>query len=656
MPIVLPSSHTRVRGVPIAFALIAATASLAHAAVLVPGGGSSRSDCYAEWNVDAPAAAATSTRSVQCEDGDPACDFDGECGNNGCRFRVGVCLNVNDPAATACIPPGPALPLRRAVERGPRRARVGLDFPAQLNDSACGAFVDVDVPVKRNARKPGKILRMRAVSPRKPRKDNDVLRMFCVRRVGDCPPPTTTTTTTTLPGVVCGDGVQEGLEECDDADTDNTDGCLDTCQRAACGDGFVQAGVEQCDPPCGTGCGAGEICNSACACVAASTCACGAPDPTTLTFTTTTPLVGNCGLVRDSASAPVEELACGGLYFGGGAVGVPLPATVPDLGQSVTKTCCSGTSLSLAATTEADTGSRNTCTGKDCFFGAPLPIPNYATTALSTCVVNVVARNAVGSLQCDTGASELNLPLSSQVFLTADLLNGTTADRPDVPGTQPCPICARACAGGTTPGQPCADDAACAGGTCGAAAQCLGGARHGMACTPGTSALPGSGPGGAEDTPYPTSHDCPLAGTPIGTLPIGFALTTETASRTAVASGSQPRVFCGFCRDTNGTFFFEGDPLGLGGALHPCTSNADCAEPWESCEQNNTGAFAQGAAASIVENGARATDLTDHASAHASTLVSVFCIPPTFNPAIDASADLPGPGAVSLPGTMRLQP
>jgi hypothetical protein len=34
--------------------------------------------------------------------------------------------------------------------------------------------------------------------------------------------------------------------------------------------------------------------------------------------------------------------------------------------------------------------------------------------------------------------------------------------------------------------------------------------------------------------------------------------------------------------------------------------------------------------------------------------VSVFCIPPSFSALIDASADLPGPGAVSLPSTIQL--
>jgi len=41
---------------------------------------------------------------------------------------------------------------------------------------------------------------------------------------------------------------------------------------------------------------------------------------------------------------------------------------------------------------------------------------------------------------------------------------------------------------------------------------------------------------------------------------------------------------------------------------------------------------------------------------HASTLVSIFCIQPTFNATVDAAGDLPGPGAVSLPGTAQLVP
>ncbi len=46
----------------------------------------------------------------------------------------------------------------------------------------------------------------------------------------------------------CGDGsVQAGVEQCDDGNLVATDACTSACEPAACGDSFVQAGVEQCD-------------------------------------------------------------------------------------------------------------------------------------------------------------------------------------------------------------------------------------------------------------------------------------------------------------------------------------------------------------------------------------------------------------------------
>ncbi len=46
---------------------------------------------------------------------------------------------------------------------------------------------------------------------------------------------------------VCGDGLVTAPEVCDDADKDNTDDCLDTCEAASCGDKFLHAGIEACD-------------------------------------------------------------------------------------------------------------------------------------------------------------------------------------------------------------------------------------------------------------------------------------------------------------------------------------------------------------------------------------------------------------------------
>ncbi|HSU38652.1 MAG TPA: hypothetical protein VLJ38_03760, partial [Polyangiaceae bacterium] len=51
---------------------------------------------------------------------------------------------------------------------------------------------------------------------------------------------------------VCGDGHLDGSEACDDGNQDNTDGCLTACVLPRCGDGYVEQGVEQCDPTLGS--------------------------------------------------------------------------------------------------------------------------------------------------------------------------------------------------------------------------------------------------------------------------------------------------------------------------------------------------------------------------------------------------------------------
>jgi cysteine-rich repeat protein len=46
---------------------------------------------------------------------------------------------------------------------------------------------------------------------------------------------------------VCGNGIVEMGEECDDGNAVDTDDCPTTCIAPKCNDGFVQAGVEECD-------------------------------------------------------------------------------------------------------------------------------------------------------------------------------------------------------------------------------------------------------------------------------------------------------------------------------------------------------------------------------------------------------------------------
>jgi hypothetical protein len=296
--------------------------------------------------------------------------------------------------------------------------------------------------------------------------------------------------------------------------------------------------------------------------------------------------------------------------------------------------------LTLGPTDNTDTGSNRNCTdssvvnpeypGKPgCLFGPPLPIPNASSAGTSTCVINRVVTDASGNASCNDGSvALLNLPLSSDLYLTGDLLDGSAPNRPAVAGIQPCPIC--------TPG------GGCASGTC-----CKGGVRHDMDCSPDSSAL---------GEAYPTTHDCPPPGADtgiapfIGSLPIPFALTTGTSTKTSTDLPAQPFVFCGFCGQQFAPIF-QGPPA------IACTSDAQCTtSPFTKCRQRNPGAFAQGPARTIIETGSAADACISDGQPHDSTLVSVFCIPPAFNATVDAAADLPGPGAVALPGQAQFLP
>lgn len=46
---------------------------------------------------------------------------------------------------------------------------------------------------------------------------------------------------------MCGDGVMDAGEERDDGNTDDTDTCPGTCMAASCGDGQILVGIEECD-------------------------------------------------------------------------------------------------------------------------------------------------------------------------------------------------------------------------------------------------------------------------------------------------------------------------------------------------------------------------------------------------------------------------
>jgi hypothetical protein len=414
-------------------------------------------------------------------------------------------------------------------------------------------------------------------------------------------------------------------------------------------------------------------------------CTCGTSIPGTFTFRNTPATSSDCGDLIDASGALVANLQCNGLYIGSGSGTLTLPETNPDSVKALVMdvACCSGDTLVLAPTTSTETGDDETCTSAGCKFGAPLPLPNAMNPATSTCVFNTYQQDVVGQASCSDGHARLDAPLFSRTFLTGDNIlprrcSGGANDGgfcPAVAGSSP------QCDGAPSVADP--DVQPCP--ICNAMTGYCNGGLNGMATwdpmlpnNGQTLCVPDGGVGIALPQ-FPTSHTCTVSTLNlVGDLPVPFLLTTGTQSDTAQPNTSniQQRVFCGYCRDVaapGGTGGFglcsggvnngmvcsvSGDcPSGLCNAT-PCESDAECAgDPAsrESCVQRNEGAFGPGGGGNktITEIGTPAGDITDFAG-HDSTMVSVFCIPPSFNGIIDGAADIGGPGAVSLPGVIDL--
>jgi hypothetical protein len=152
------------------------------------------------------------------------------------------------------------------------------------------------------------------------------------------------------------------------------------------------------------------------------------------------------------------------------------------------------------------------------------------------------------------------------------------------------------------------------------------------------------------------------SGTFIGCLPIAYNLSTGTQSLTAVDPNGigdpgqgHDRTFCGFCFDNNVSFAYENPPQGCthdgAPAAGGCTNGN-----FTQCRQHSDGAFRNNFATTITETGSPAGTSLATGLPYATTLVSVFCIPPSYDGIVDPSGELPGPGAVSLPGLAQLIP
>jgi hypothetical protein len=574
------------------------------------GGGSPKSDCYVVYD---DLQITSGKNKSECTDGDPSCDTDGQCQGT-CSFGITTCLNATN--VPGCTPSN----VSAITVNG-----TTLDLPSvPSSENVCGDRAIVAVPVKQTAKgaKKGKLkVKVTATSLSKPKKDKDAFTLFCLPREGSCPAQPSTTSST-LASVSTTSTSLSSSTSVPVPTTTSTSGTSTTSSTET--STTVTSTTSNTDPTTSTTSttiGGGGCCNGA-----------------GFVSVVTKDASGDCGDLLDQNGMLVRNIDCAGLFTGGGGNSVPLPFTVPDLGTAVSAiTACTGgtQNATLGGTTSAETGSNRNCTSVGCLFGAPLAVPNPGSTPTSVCVLNAASSAVTGSLVCDTGATTVNLPLTSVLFLTGDTATDPGAS---ITGIQPCPLCS-----GTT---------------------CIGGPNNGMTCEPGTTGLGG-------DPAYPTSHDCPPDPMfNIGSLPISFSLTSGTVSWSGTPAtndtggtfSTQNRVFSGFCRDAESTGCFKGDddpmcPTATPG-FQQCWENgmavgAACSGDYESCEQRTNGAFgpAGGANRTIIAIGAGTSLLGGPADG---TLVSVFSIPPTFDATVDSAGDLPGPGAVALPGTATL--
>jgi len=366
---------------------------------LIPGGPTTRGDCYIEFDVDG--VSGTSNR-ITCQDCDPSCDMDGAATPNGaCTFKIKLCVNQTN--VSGCTP--------APFKRGPRVKKNLVPIPSTTGTEAkCGDTGNVVVKLKKGGKKKGQ-LRLQGVAAvnGSPKSDKDLLILTCTpRTTGTCPTITTTTTTssTTTPTTI------------------------------ACSDPSISSGTLSFT-------------------TAAGTTSCG---PAGLTTPPSPPVSGE--LDSDTAgSTKIADLGLGCLCFGGGAATVVACGAIPDGAASfldITGPCTLGASAGTGARPQdnctkgagpgkhcVNNNSTPTCTGDgdcggsagscgldaNCFFGPPLPIPSPPPfSALTTCVLNAVQSDASGSFDPSTGASTVSLPLSSRVYIT-----GNT--------TSPCPKC-----------------------------------------------------------------------------------------------------------------------------------------------------------------------------------------------------------------------
>jgi hypothetical protein len=406
--------------------------------------------------------------------------------------------------------------------------------------------------------------------------------------------------------------------------------------------------------------------------------------PTTTNTTTTTGATatafdflstggsGTCGnTFRDTAGVtPLKNLLCGNLSLGGGGSQVP-DNTTPSGATNRFSLSCTGASCTVGPVATAT--SAFDCSNTGCFFGTPLPISN---AGLSVCVTNTFSAPASGTLNTTSGAMTLNFQLNSRTALTGN-------------PTQPCPRCSVSVGG-----------AACVGSSASpCTGVCDGSPNQGAACTTKnpnglTNACPAPNVstttsrcyrGANNNAVCTTGADCPggQCALFIGDIPISLnPLTTGIASLSSAAgtfcpgqTAAQRGAFkSDICRlgtnsgapcQTGSAEVADPATCGPGGLCRPgsplnnycsggtndgkgCVSAADCGA--------GGNCVRAGTLAQLIREVGTPAGVLAIGVPKPVTWASVFCVPTTTSQLVNSNANLPGPGATAITGTITLVP
>ena len=305
---------------------------------------------------------------------------------------------------------------------------------------------------------------------------------------------------------------------------------------------------------------------------------------------------GVCGNIRDGTATVIRDLTCGGLNIGGGASIVPEGPTPDGSTSRFTLSCPDVTGVcTLGPTSTA--GADFDCTDTGCKFGTPLEVPNPMAMTLTTCVLNSWSAPASGTVNRTDGTSITNVPLISDIYITGNL-------------GQPCPRCRSG--GMPVHGSP----------TSPATGTCDRGPRAGQSCTSRNSVgLTNDCLTGGMDATHPCgvggNGPC-IDGSHTGPINVNLAPLTTGTVNNVTAAGS-------FCLNQQNVGCFGSPAVGSTGC-HSITETGVPAGPVDTGVPTDT------------------------------TLAAIFCIAKTNNGLVDAAASLPGPGAISLPGTFVASP